>query len=249
MRNYIDSNINQKRILVIGATSTIIADFLHSLKDKGAIVDVILRNKESKLSEEVNVIGCYNLASKEEVLSLIETIKDRKYDYFYYNASTAGSYNECFMVNFYSFYMIVNKLRDNFNKIVVTGSISYLNISLLKKNKSTVLNNYRLTKKMIMLYAYYNLNGIDTSIVHPGLCYTKLFKKLHPSLTCFRLLLNSPKKAGVPFAYALNKVEKGYMVGPGMFKPKEKKLKLKKFNYNEYMALLEIIHKYEGELC
>lgn len=232
-------------VLVIGATSTLIKPFLEYLEnDDNYYLRVTIRTKDTFVGG-LNVFSICDLSKKEDVLNLINKIKQDHFDYIYYNASVVSDFKTDYNVNFYAFYLICESLKKEDNtKIILTSSISYLNIKLIKpKLKDDLLYNYRYTKKLALIYAYNSIkNDLISNIrlIHPGLSYTKLFKKLHPNLWFIKPFLNSPNKIFFTFKYSLEQeYNKEYILSPGIFKVKIKKINEKRITKNEYKIMKE----------
>lgn len=238
---------NKKNILVIGATSAIITPFLDYLENNDNYnLRVTIRTMDTFIGG-LNVFSVCDLSKIEDILNLINKIKQDHFDYIYYNASITSDFITDYNVNFYAFYLICESLKQKINtKIILTSSISYLNITLTKpKLKDDILYNYRYTKKLALIYAYNSIQNDYISnirLIHPGLSYTKLFKKLHPHLGFLKPFLNSPKKIFKTFKYSLEQdYNKKCILSPGLFKVKIKKINEKRITKNEYIIMKDYL--------
>lgn len=160
-----------------------------------------------------------DLEDIESVRKIITTLSKIKLDYLILNAGayatprhkTSLGYDDVFQINFLSNYYIIKKLlphiKANDTKIIATGSIAHKyskidenDIDFSSRKKCTLVYGNSKRYLMFSLHELLTKEGVDYSIVHPGIALTNitshypkwLYVFIKPSM---KILFMSPKKA------------------------------------------------------
>ena len=182
IKKYLDSNIinlENKKILLIGK-GYIGSAIYEELKYKGANVYF----SSSKDDADINLDFSKKINFDE--------INKLNLDYIIINSGIDLNDDVNLLVNYLGPKALIDELKNNI-KFIVCVSIS--------KRK----DSYSTSKRKLLNYCNdLKKEGYDIRVYHPGICYSKLFRKRNKLSFLYRFILNNKYKAALCALYCLN---------------------------------------------
>lgn len=261
--------LKNKTILISGSTGSIGKEIVNYLSVFDSNIILLGRNEELLENLRIQMVNKYHnnisyflvdFENKNSIDNLLNYLKsnDIKIDIFISNhgiyhlkKKLINGIDNTFYVNYLStIYLINNLIEMNKDiKVVSQVSISYHFIKKLNKNDFDLKNSKDLTK----IYAnskYYLISyllklkelGNNIIMIHPGICYTNLFKKKNNAYSklfyifvspLIKLIFLDPKKGSLSTIEGVFKdsLDYSYWIGPKIFgiwgKPKTYRLNKK----------------------
>ena len=207
-------------------------------KTKALIKELLEINSDIRIDSVLVDFESFN-----SVKNSLELIKKYQIDVFIVNAGAYKierrisdlGYDNVFQINFISQYYLVRKLIENNNltngKVVVVSSIAH-RYSKVCLNDIDFINNKSCAKvygnsKRFLMYSMYelfkNIDGVDLSIVHPGISYTNItshYPKIIFALIKYpmKVIFSKPNKASLSIIKGIyDNCEYGEWIGPKYF--------------------------------